>query len=113
MRVKADLVKEFSSVCNPREVKQMEEALTLPKNLDLKGVTLTSNQMLALKKGSEKLNQIITSVNIEGNDLNDCDLALLIGAFDKIPSIKTVNIRNMKNVGSVSIACVLNLVQKN
>ena len=77
----------------------MEEALIMHKQLDLKGVTLTSNQMLALKKGSEKLSQIITSVNIEENDLNDCDLALLISTFDQIPSVKTVNIRKMKSLG--------------
>jgi len=30
----------------------MEEALTIDKLLDLKGFTLTANQMLALKNGS-------------------------------------------------------------
>ena len=84
----------------------------MPKELDLKGVALTSHQMLALKKGFEKLNQIVSSVNIEENDIDDCELAKLISFFESIPQIKTVNIRKMKNFGEESLKSVLKLVQK-
>ncbi len=57
----------------------------MPKELDLKGVALTAHQMLALKRGSEKLNQIVSSVNIEENDIDDSELGKLISFFEFMP----------------------------
>jgi len=51
VRVKANLLKSIASICNQREVSQLEEVLTSGSLLNLKGVALTENQKLALKIG--------------------------------------------------------------
>jgi hypothetical protein len=73
----------------------LEDALAVPKELDLKGVGLTAHQMQALNRGADKLNQILSSVNLEGNKIGDLELANLISFLELIPSIRAVNIKKM------------------